>query len=98
MSVWLFLPVLGPMVVYWSACAWLSGRLPRERRRAGDPRPVPALFDPLTSHRWGGVILTEPTRAYRPAVRAGFLIARTALVLMPVGVIVTGVLIGRLGG
>ena len=59
-------------------------------------RPVPAFFDPLTSHRWGGVILAEPTCAYRPAVRAAFLIARAALALIPVGALATVVLIGRL--
>jgi hypothetical protein len=77
------------------ACAWLSGRLARDRRRVGDPRPVPALFDPMTSHRWGGILLTEKTGQYRRSVRRAFFIARIACVLIPVGFLITVTLMGR---
>lgn len=79
MPLWLFPLFIGPLLVYWGAGAWLSRRLALERRRAGDPRPVPEMFDFQTSHRWGGILLGEDTRTYRPSVRRAFLIARIAL-------------------
>ena len=95
---WLFAPVFAPFFTYWAACIWLSGRLERARRRAGDPRPVPSLFDPLTSHRWGGIILFEDARPYRPPVRTAFLTARAALALLPLGVLATVVLANSWNG
>lgn len=96
MPLWLFALFFAPFLTYWGACIWLSGRLERERRRAGDHRPVPSLFDPLTSHRWGGLILFEDARPYRPAVRTAFLIARWAMALIPVAFMVTMALASRL--
>lgn len=96
MPLWLAALFLAPFLTYWAACTWLSGRLERERRRAGDHRPVPSFFDPLTSHRWGGVILFEDARTYRRAVRTAFLIARSAMALIPVAFMVTMVLANRL--
>ena len=95
MPFWTLAPVLVPVLTSWAACLWLAGRLERERRRVGNPRPVPPLFDPLTSHRWGGIILFDDPRPYRPSVRTAFLIARTALALIPLGAIASVVVANR---
>ena len=88
MRTWLSLTIMfTPVIGYWLSTISAARLLPRQRRKAGDARPVPDLFDPMTSHRWLGVILTEKTAEFsRPAKRA-FQIARLSLVLIPVGFI-----------
>lgn len=94
MPLWFLAPVVIPFLAYTGALYWLSGHLERERRRAGDLRPVPAPFDPLTSHRWAGILLFEDVRTYRPPVHRAFLIARRSAALLPVGAITVAVLVG----
>ncbi|WP_395945181.1 hypothetical protein [Brevundimonas sp.] len=85
---WLAIPImLGPVVAHWLSIAVAARRLPRERRRIGDTRPIPELFDPATSHRWLGIILEEKTADYSPSTRRAFGMARVSLCLIPLGFI-----------
>lgn len=48
---------------------------------------MPDLFDPMTSHRWMGVILTEKTSGFSGSTKRAFQIARVSLALVPIGFI-----------
>ena len=84
MTGWFFVPFAVAILIYWGATYWATRMLPNERRRLGDPRPVPDLLDPLTSHRWLPILLGEKTREFRPQARRAFTVARIALLLTPV--------------
>ena len=86
--------MLVPAISYWLAIAVAARRLPRDRRRANDHRPIPGLLDPGQSHRWFGLVLSEKTAGYSTATRRAFLMARLSLLLLPVGLITAMVIAG----
>lgn len=86
MRTWLVPTVMfAPVIAYWLSTIWAARLLPRQRRRIGDTRPVPDLFDPMTSHRWMGVILSEKTSSFSGPTKRAFQIARLSFALIPVG-------------
>lgn len=80
--------MFGPLFCYWCALVFAARFLPEERRRLGDHRPVPSLFNPLTSHQWLGVLIGERTSAFRQPARRAFFVARISFCLVPVGLVV----------
>jgi hypothetical protein len=93
MRTWLIITImLGPVVAYWLSIISAARRLPRQRRQIGDARPVPGLFDPATSHRWLGIILTEDTSQFSPRAKRAFWIAQLSVCLIPFGFILAMVI------
>ena len=93
MKMWIIITIaLAPMVAYWVLTIRVASLLPKQRRRVGDSRNVPELFNPMTSHLWTGIILTEKTSEFSPATKLAFRMARISLGLMPVGFILAMVL------
>ena len=88
----IFIPLLVVVVPYLGALYRTAWLLPGERRRLGDARPIPDLFDPLTSYRWLPILFSEDTREFRPETRHAFALARIALALIPVAFLISVVL------
>ncbi|GAA0653355.1 hypothetical protein [Brevundimonas lenta] len=81
MTGWVFVIPVPVLLTYWGAMIYAARRLPAERRRVGDLRPVP---QGLGSPGWWAIILFEKTDGFRPQTRRAFTVARWALFLLPI--------------
>lgn len=79
--------MLTPVAAYWLATILAARGLQRERRRLGHTGELPELFDPTSSHRWFGIVLTQKTAELSPSTRRAFLVARMSLALVPIGIV-----------
>lgn len=87
-KIFIALAMFGPLICHWCALVFAARFLAEERCRLGDHRPVPSLFNPLTSHQWLRVLIEERTSAFRQPARRAFSVARISLCLFPVGCLV----------